>query len=267
MLQQTQVATVVPYYQRFLRRFPDVATLARADLPDLLQVWSGLGYYRRASLLLRAARTVMREHGGRIPSDPLTLRSLPGIGLYTAPAIASIAYGLPVAVVDGNVRRVICRLCALRSQPIPRQLALLAQQLLHTRDPGVHNEAMMELGATLCTPRAPSCERCPLRRSCEAYRLGITSRIPRPLPRPKVSDVSLVAVVALRTDRVLLAKRRPTGLYAGLWEPPMFESPTSKPVHWLGAALFRIERGVICELWVLGDLAGLDHVLEHNKAG
>ena len=187
MLQQTTVSTVIPYYGRFLKRFPDVAALAGADEDEVLRLWAGLGYYSRARNLHRAAQAVVSEHGGRLPGTLAGLRSLPGVGRYTAAAVASIAFGLPAELVDGNVIRVYARLFALRGDPKSPALqakvwALAAEHLDHRR-PGDWNQALMELGATVCSPVGPECGRCPLAEDCLARRRGLQDSIPLPARR------------------------------------------------------------------------------------
>ena len=182
MLQQTTVATVIGYFERFLERFPDVRALARADEAAVLRLWAGLGYYSRARNLHRAAKAVVEEHAGRFPRTLQGLRSLPGVGRYTAAAVASIAFGLPAELVDGNVIRVYARLFALRGDPRSPALqekvwTLAAEHLDHGR-PGDWNQALMELGATVCSPVGPECGRCPLSKSCLARKRGLQDSIP-----------------------------------------------------------------------------------------
>ncbi len=220
MLQQTRVETVVPYYERWLERFPTLDALAEAPIDDVLHAWAGLGYYRRAHNLHRAARAVRERHHGELPEDPDALRDLPGIGDYTAGAIASIAFGRPEPAVDGNVRRVLSRLHDLPG-PGAAELRRLAAALVPEDRPGDFNQALMEFGATVCTPRAPRCEACPLAEHCRARAAG--TQLERPLPKPSKpipeDDVGTAVVVA--PDGALLLVRRPDdGLLAGLWEFP-----------------------------------------------
>jgi A/G-specific adenine glycosylase len=231
MLQQTRVATVVPYFEAFVRRFPDVRAVARADLDEVLAVWSGLGYYRRARALHAAARLVVQRHAGALPTSLAELRALPGVGAYTAAAIGSIALGMRVAVVDGNVRRVLARLLALRdpvASPRARaRIEAVAARLVPARSPGAFNEAVMELGATVCTPAKPRCACCPLARLCESRRLGLEDTLPARAPPRVPATTRLGAIVAVRRGRVLLARRAARGRFGGLWEPPMFDGPGS----------------------------------------
>ncbi len=220
MLQQTRVETVVPYYDRWLKRFPGFRALADAPLDEVILAWKGLGYYTRARNLHRTAQLVRDRHGGELPEDPAALRTLPGIGEYTAGAVASIAFGTAVPAVDGNVRRVLARLLDL-PHPTPAQLRRAAARLLDTDRPGDHNEAMMELGATICTPRTPRCGECPVTAWCAAHRAGTVARRPAPRPPRPVPRADYATVVALDpAGRTLLAKRPKKGLLAGMWEFP-----------------------------------------------
>lgn len=220
MLQQTRVETVAPYYDRWLKRFPGFRQLADAPLDEVLLAWKGLGYYSRARNLHRTAQMVRDRHGGELPQNPAALKKLPGIGQYTAGAVASIAFGRAVPAVDGNVRRVLARLLDI-ANPTPAQLRRAATRLLDPDRPGDHNEAMMELGATICTPRAPRCGECPVTASCAAHRAGTVALRPAPRPPRHVPRADYATVVALDpAGRALLAKRPETGLLAGMWEFP-----------------------------------------------
>ena len=224
MLQQTRVETVIPYYERFLARFPDVAALATADLDDVTALWAGLGYYSRARNLHRAARLVMERHAGRLPDDVDALRKLPGIGRYTAGALASIAFDKPAPIVDGNVARVLARLLAidgdLRGPANQARLWSEAEALARGEDPGALNQGLMELGATVCTPRAPRCTACPCARHCAARAQGRAEELPVRTRPTEVSRVEAVAVFLERHDRVLAVQRPQRGLLGGLWELP-----------------------------------------------
>jgi A/G-specific adenine glycosylase len=201
MLQQTRVAAVVPYYERFLLSFPDVRSLAMAEESGVLSAWSGLGYYSRARNLQQAAREIVQL--GRFPSDYESIRNLPGIGPYTAAAVASIAFGLPHAVVDGNVRRVLSRIACGETSP-----AILADELLDRGQPGDFNQALMELGATLCVPRQPKCDVCPVASLCEARRQGRQEEFPPPKPKPLKVAVAVTLLIAERKGRLLVKVRR-----------------------------------------------------------
>jgi A/G-specific adenine glycosylase len=224
MLQQTRVDTVVPYYERFVERFPDVRALAAADEDDVLKEWAGLGYYSRARNLKRAAEIVVREHGGSLPRDAEALRALPGIGPYTVGAIRSIAFRDPAPVVDGNVTRVLARLTAA-PRPDPRDLWSLAADLVPADRPDLFNQALMELGALVCTPRTPRCTDCPLARICAARTTGDPESYPAPRERPKPRQVQAVAGLLERSSprSVLLFRRPARGLLAGMWELPSIE--------------------------------------------
>ncbi len=219
MLQQTQVATVLPYYHRFMEAFPSVEALDRAPLDAVRSVWSGLGYYRRAANLKQAARLVVSRHGGRLPADYQTLLRLPGIGRYTAGAIMSIAFGRRRAAPDGNVRRVYARLLGLRD---PKHIDAAAERMVSHSRPGDFNQAAMELGATVCLPAQPLCRRCPLAHWCRARACGAFD-VPRGKPvRTRATHWPLVVVES--RSRILLHRRPDTGLLAGLWELPTPET-------------------------------------------
>jgi A/G-specific adenine glycosylase len=224
MLQQTRVETVLPYYARWLRAFPTVRALARAKSDRVLKLWEGLGYYSRARNLHRAAQTVVRDHGGKLPRTAETLRQLPGIGRYTAGAIASIAFGERTPLVDGNVARVFARIFAITDNvKAPRTLEALwqlAEELIPDRNPGDFNQALMELGALLCTPANPQCEICPMRRVCIARTRGLIDQLPN-RGRPQAAERVVVNAALVRRNGSLLMQRRPErGLLAGMWELP-----------------------------------------------
>jgi A/G-specific adenine glycosylase len=234
MLQQTRVATATPYWHAFLERFPTLDALARAPVPAVLRAWAGLGYYRRARDLHRAARLVVREHGGRVPDDPTDFARLPGVGRYTVGAVLSIAFDRPLPVLDGNVARVLSRLRALplghRDAAGARALWALAGELVPARRPGDWNQALMELGATVCTPRAPRCAACPLRAACRALATGRVGQLPpAPARRAGVKVRQAVALIEWR-GRMLVA-RRAGPLLDGLWEPPAVELRPRAPAR------------------------------------
>jgi A/G-specific adenine glycosylase len=222
MLQQTRVETVKGYYEPWLERFPSVGELARADEDEVLKAWEGLGYYRRARNLHRAARVVREELGGEIPGGYDELRELPGVGEYTAGAVASIAFGVPVPAVDGNVKRVLARLHDV-AQPSPAWLRARAAEMVDPDRPGDWNQALMELGATVCTPRSPQCSSCPWETSCGARAAGTQAKRPAKAPRRPVPTVDLGLAVAHAGGRVLLTKRPYGGLLAGMWAFPEVE--------------------------------------------
>lgn len=225
MLQQTQVTTVIPYWERFLARFPTLPSLALAPLDDVLSLWGGLGYYSRARNLHRAANVVLERFGGELPASHEALLSLPGFGRYTAGAVASIAFELPAPIVDGNVARVLSRVRAIEGAPgnreRERQLWAEATRWVEGGDrPGDLNQALMELGATLCRPEAPLCLLCPLREECRAHREDRIAELPPARVRPPRKKLEITAGVWWREDKVLLGKRRSKGLFGGLWELP-----------------------------------------------
>jgi A/G-specific adenine glycosylase len=222
MLQQTRVETVIPYYDRFLERFPTLEALAVSDEEEVLEAWAGLGYYSRARNLKRAAEVVVREHGGALPSDERALRALPGVGAYTAGAIRSIAFDEAAPIVDGNVRRVLARLFAER-HPDPKRTWRLAGALVPDERPGAFNQAMMELGATVCTPRAPACAGCPLRRICDGRARGAPGEFPAPRERAAPRSARAVCGIVEKGRAILMVRRPSRGLLGGLWEVPSAE--------------------------------------------
>jgi len=240
MLQQTRVETVIPYYKEWMKRFPDVEALALAQEEEVLRAWQGLGYYSRARNLHRAARMVKEGLGGRLPTSSSALRSLPGVGEYTAGAVASIAFGEVVPAVDGNVRRVFCRLFDL---PNPRvaELRRLAELLVDPVRPGDFNQALMELGALSCTPRAPRCGSCPLEDICLARERGTETERPAAKDKKAVPEVDVAVVVAAGivagAPRLFLRRRPGAGLLAGMWEFPGVEIETGKDAKLVAAEL------------------------------
>lgn len=222
MLQQTQAATVVRYFERFMNSFPDIATLAAADEQEVLRHWEGMGYYRRARDLLAASRLIVVRHNGLIPDDPEALRLLPGFGRYTVGAVLSQAFDRRLPIVEANSRRVLTRLFATpgESRTVEARLWELAEQLVPRRGVGDWNQALMELGALVCKPRQPECARCPFAEDCLARRLGLQDSIPPPLGRARTEKQLEVAVVCRRGRRVLVAQRPGHGRWAGMWEFP-----------------------------------------------
>jgi A/G-specific adenine glycosylase len=229
MLQQTQVDTVVPRFASFLRQFPDVAALAAAEETTVCEAWAGLGYYRRARNLHKAARTIVEEHAGRLPTTESAWRALPGIGAYTAAAIAAIAFDQPCAAVDGNLIRVLARVHALpgrASDPaLVRQVRALAQALVQGGHAGDVNQALMDLGATVCRPEQPACEVCPLRRYCQGARAGQPTRYPGKKAKPPRQALHIAFAWIARDGQVLLEQRPLDGLWPGLWELPSASGP------------------------------------------
>jgi len=224
MLQQTRVETVIPYYQRWMDRFPTLEDLAQAEQDEILKCWEGLGYYHRATNLHQAVKEVVSNYGGNLPDDPEILQQLPGIGRYTAGAISSIAFNQVAPILDGNVRRVFTRYFNI-STPLGTtetecELWKIAEELIHTEDPGTFNQALMELGALVCLPRNPLCQGCPLEADCAARQLGIQDLRPVRKGKSPLPHYHVTAAVCLSNDRVLLTKRPLKGLLGGMWEYP-----------------------------------------------
>ncbi len=225
MLQQTRVQSVIGYYERWLRRFPTVQALAAAETEDVLRAWEGLGYYSRARNLQRAAQQIVVKHGGRLPQDVEQLRALPGIGPYSAGAIASIAYARDEPVVDGNVIRVLTRLFALtgnpRRGPLAGRLWRLARELLPRGQAGDFNQALMELGATVCTPRGARCGECPVSAQCRALALDRVESLPEAAPRPALTEERHAALIVRREGKALLLRAASDApRWAGMWQFP-----------------------------------------------
>ncbi len=245
MLQQTQVSRVVEYFHRFIARFPAPASLAAAAEADVLALWSGLGYYRRARNLRLAAQAIVERHNGQVPSQVEELRELPGVGPYTAGAIASIVFGQPVPLVDGNVTRVLLRLHGQDLDPAAKATtqwtwAAAGRLAAAAERPGPFNEGLMELGATVClpSPAAPRCDACPLQSRCAAFATGTQSTIPRPKPAKTTSTIHCAAVViTARNGRIRLVRRPAGGLWGGLWQVPTVEVAEPAPQPDLKAVL------------------------------
>ena len=227
MLQQTQVATVVDYYHRFLKRFPDLNTLADADEQEVLRLWEGLGYYRRARQLHRAAIEIVKQHDGVFPSDRASLLALPGIGRYTAGAILSIAFGQREPILEANTIRLLSRLLLLREETTrsdsQRRLWELAELLLPAKDLGSFNQALMELGSLVCTPQNPACYECPIQEICPAFEQGLQETIPVMAAKQAITAVREAAVIIRDKSCVLLRQCSPQERWAGLWDFPRFE--------------------------------------------
>jgi len=239
MLQQTQVATVIPYFERFMARFPDVASLAAAGEDEVLALWSGLGYYARARNLHRAARALVAQHGGRFPATRESLEALPGIGRSTAGAILSLARGERRAILDGNVKRVLARFHAVPGWPgqtaVARELWSLAEAYTPAADAAAYNQAMMDLGATVCR-RRPDCGRCPVAAGCRARAEGRPQAYPGPRPS-RERPLRRTRMLLIRGEGgVLLLRRPPSGIWGGLWSPPECP-PDADPAAWCRARL------------------------------
>jgi A/G-specific adenine glycosylase len=238
MLHQTTVPAVIPYYERWLKVFPDMRSLTRAPLRKVLREWQGLGYYQRARNLHDAAKTIVREYGGRIPDDEQTLRRLPGFGPYTTAAVLSLVHGKPQPVIDANVRRVLMRILGLRGTAearIDKTLRAFLETVFSKDSPGDFNQAMMELGALVCRSRNPQCLACPVRQFCRAAREGTQEIIPRPR-KLRLKKIEAVVAVMENDGRILIQKRPSRGLLADLWE---FPGGKVKPGESLTAALRR----------------------------
>lgn len=261
MLQQTQVATVVPYYERFLQHFPDLDALAAAPLPEVMALWSGLGYYARARNLHACARTVVREHGGRFPHDADAIALLPGIGRSTANSIATFCFGAQAPILDGNVKRVLCRAFGIEGFPgagaVEKQLWTLATELMPRRDGGTYNQAQMDLGAMICTRTKPRCGTCPLNDICVAMKTGRTGELPSPKPRKAVPRREAILLVLQDGCRILMETRPPTGIWGGLLSLPELPAGT-KAGEW-AAQKFG------CRVITVSPAPTIDHAFSHFR--
>ncbi|PIY97877.1 MAG: A/G-specific adenine glycosylase, partial [Hydrogenophilales bacterium CG_4_10_14_0_8_um_filter_62_70] len=260
MLQQTQVQTVIPYYARFMARFPDLASLAAAPEDAVLALWSGLGYYARGRNLHATAKRIAASHSGLFPRDFAAIEALPGIGRSTAAAIAALAFGERRAILDGNVKRVFCRLFGIDGWPgekaVADRLWRLAEALLPERDIAAYTQGIMDLGATLCRRSRPDCECCPFTDDCLAQRQGRVAELPTPRPRKALPEKSTAMLVLLHGGDILLEKRPSNGIWGGLWSFPECP-PGSDPV---GAAR---ALGYVADL--LDELPELDHCFSHFR--
>ncbi|MCE9605823.1 MAG: A/G-specific adenine glycosylase [Planctomycetia bacterium] len=233
MLQQTQVAAVIDYFNRFLAAFPTVAELAAAPEREVLRLWEGLGYYRRARQLHLAAQQIVGEHGGAFPRDPVAVRALPGIGRYTAGAVCSIAYDLPEPILEANTVRLLSRLSAYRDDPLAKagqdHLWAWAGAIVPREEPGLFNQALMELGALVCTPREPRCVECPVAGLCAARKLGLEREIPQPKAKKEIEAVREAAVLVRQRNKVLLVERAAGERWGGLWDFPRYSVVAEQP--------------------------------------
>ena len=266
MLQQTRVAQATPYFERFITAFPNVESLARAELDTVLKCWEGLGYYSRARNLHRTSKQLVKDFGGEIPKDEATLRALPGVGPYTAAAVLSIAFDKPFAVLDGNVIRVLSRVFAVehdvRSSATKKALGAIADLLLDQNRPGIFNEAVMELGATICTPKAPACNECPLHPDCAAFAGGDPEAFPvaskkKPTPHYEIA----VGVVVDVQERVLIQKRPEGAMLGGLWEFPGGKREAGETLQQACRRELREELGIDVE--VGDEIAQIKHAYSH----
>lgn len=264
MLQQTQVRTVIPYYQRFLARFPDLAALAAAPLDDVLKHWEGLGYYARARNLHAAARSLANA---AVPNDPECFGALPGVGGYMRAAVMSIAFGRPLAAVDGNVKRVLARVFAIEDavdRPAgARAVQAFADALLDAKQPGEFNQAMMELGAVLCRPRQPLCEACPWSESCAALAAGRWERYPRTSPKRAVPTARIAVGVVSRRGRLLITRRAESAMLGGLWEFPGGKIRRGETAADACRREIREETGL--DVDVVEHVASVQHAYSHLK--
>jgi A/G-specific adenine glycosylase len=267
MLQQTQVATVIPYFERFLHAFPTLAELAAAEEQQVLHLWEGMGYYRRARDLHRAARQLVSSYGGQVPDDPESFRALPGVGRYTAGAVLSQAFDRRLPILEANSQRVLSRLLGLRgdvrSAPLRQRLWQAAEDLLPAREVGQFNQALMELGALVCTPRAPDCPACPLAEWCVARRQGTQEEIPTRADPPLPVEVKESAVVVRRGARVLLARRPLRGRWAGMWEFPHGPLTAGESYEQAAARLVAELTGLEAE--VGDELLTVKHGVNHHR--
>jgi A/G-specific adenine glycosylase len=264
MLQQTQVRTAIPYYERFLEAFPTLEALARAPEAEVLARWSGLGYYARARNLHAAAREALARHGG-LPPRLDALRELPGFGPYTAGAVASIAFAIPAPVVDGNVARVLARLFLVDGEPsapaVRARIGALAAALVDPQRPGDWNQALMELGATVCRKPAPACARCPVAMGCAARAAGREAEVPPPRRRPARSAMRIACALVERGSELLIVRRPPGGLWPGLWELPSADvHPDASAAEVRRALAARLGRGAC----IGASLAAVRRVLTHR---
>jgi len=267
MLQQTQVTTVLPYYLAFMERFPSLEALAGASETSVRTAWSGLGYYRRARNLQAASRTLVRDHGGRMPESFEALRALPGVGDYTAAALASMVHGIPKGVVDGNVVRVLTRFAGIDEPPtrsaVRRVLQNLADRLVDPEAPGEWNQAIMELGATVCSPRSPMCPECPWRGDCRARAAGNPEAYPARTPVRAAVEVERAVAVLRRGNAVLLVYRRDPKLLDETWEFPGLEIPAGRRVRPLLAAHLEATLGIRAR--VGPEVTQVRHAITHRK--
>jgi A/G-specific adenine glycosylase len=259
MLQQTQVKTVLPFYRRFLSAFPTIKALDRASRERVLALWSGFGYYRRAENLKKAARRIVRDHNGKVPQDFAKLVELPGIGPYTAGALMSIAFDRPYPALDGNARRVIARVFHAKSE---NELQRIGQQLVSFRRPGDFNQALMELGATICLARNPNCTKCPLAHVCKASRSGRFASQLLSSANNRTEKVEWPLVLIRSSNKILLRRRPPNGILAGLWEIPGGERRKSESMN---STLKRHLDGLAGQVNSLSFVGEIRHSITHRR--
>ena len=263
MLQQTQVATVTPYYHRFLARFPSLEALAAAPVEDVMALWSGLGYYARARNLHACARTVMTQHGGKFPIDPDVIAGLPGIGRSTANSIATFCFGAHAPILDGNVKRVLCRSFGIEGFPgsgaVEKHLWSMAEDLMPKRQADVYNQAQMDLGAMVCTRGKPRCDACPLADICIAQASGRTADLPTPKPRKLIPLRAATLLVLRHGSRVLLETRPPLGIWGGLLSLPELPADADSDAGIWAAQRFA------CRVIAVSPAPTLDHAFSHFR--
>ncbi len=267
MLQQTQVATVIPYYQRWMKRFPNITALARARLQTVLKRWEGLGYYTRARNLHKAAKLIVSEYNGQLPSQTEKLRQLPGIGPYTAGAIASIAFDADEPVLDGNVIRVLCRVFRITAPPketaTQQKLWRLARKMIPTGKAGLFNQAMMDLGATICLPRQPACQRCPWHKYCQARIKNEQEKLPVKTAAKALPHYDIAAGVVWKDGKILIGRRKPEGLLGGLWEFPGGKRQPRESLKTCVIREIKEETGIDAE--VIEPLMTVKHAYSHFR--
>jgi len=265
MLQQTQVRKVVPYYERFVAAFPTVGALAAADLHQVLKLWEGLGYYARARNLHKAAKVIEEQHHGDFPASPEAIRGLPGIGSYTAAAVMSIAFNADVPVVDGNINRVLSRIFAIDIDPKSSQgqkrIREKAELLLAPGRAGIHNQALMEMGAMICTPRSPNCAACPVGRFCQAQLTNAQADYPVRSPKRERPHRHVAVGIVFHGGKLLIDQRRPDGMLGGLWEFPGGKVEDGERCE--DAVVREIKEELDVDVQVLNHFATVDHQYTH----
>ncbi|MBN1950563.1 MAG: A/G-specific adenine glycosylase [Bacteroidales bacterium] len=268
ILQQTRVNQGTPYYFRFIRQFPDIKTLADAPVNEVLHCWQGLGYYTRARNLHKAARIIMEEYNGKFPEEYRVIRKLPGIGDYTAAAIASLAFGEAWAAVDGNVYRVLARYLGItdpiNTGPGKKVFLQAANDLLDRKDPGKHNQAMIELGALICLPRNPACDVCPLQASCHARQKNAMGDLPVKVKKPKPSHRYFTYLVVAMGDVIFLRQRAVGDIWALLYDFPLIETETEEPIGKLLSGKFWESTFTGCEAVIISSAREYRHILSHR---
>ena len=267
MLQQTQVDTVIPYYTRWMRRFPDLAVLAAAQEQEVLRVWEGLGYYSRARNILRCARALVKDHAGELPRNVEQLKYLPGIGTYIAGAIASIAFGIKAPALDGNLKRVLARLSGFRLPVNDEKNAAVLRdmlgEILPDSNPGDLNQAFMDLGSLICLPRNPLCADCPLIKECAAFKKGIQNDLPVKTKKAPIPHYQVAAAVIVKGEKALIDKRSSGGLLGGLWEFPGGKVEAGETLT--GALIRELGEELGVKIAVGGQLGSYRHAYTHFK--